>query len=480
MKNKIITLTFIVFGLQISVGQIDFNELNPGPAFSDARNGSIASGDIDNDGDIDIVISGRDGNQLKTTLYANDGFGNFTIVQGISLVAVEFGDNEFADVDQDGDLDLLISGANTQPVYFTNLYLNDGQGVFTLRQNTPFEPVSSGDVEFGDIDNDNDLDLMIVGYDIQGNGFSKLYQNDGLGNFNELTNSNFEAAKAGSIAFFDFDGDGDNDLIISGENNNNLSKTNLYVNNGQGSYTLQLNTPFIGVNSGDIGIADTDNDGDIDVIINGYAPSQSSKLTHLYLNDGSRNFNLQNNTNFPSTFLGNTEFQDFDNDGDMDLLVTGSITGSTFASEIFENTGSNNFIQIEILNPMYFTSNVIFDMDNDNDLDIVMVGINNAANSFKTRTFVNNLNLLSTPTNKFENSITIYPNPTTDMVLIKTLDNKMLNTLEIYSLSGQLINKKALNTLEYNLRLSGYQSGTYLLKLTNVDKNTEIFKIIKE
>jgi hypothetical protein len=389
--KKILILLLTALPIGLINAQISFDELDPGPTFVDARNGSIAEGDVDNDGDIDVVITGKDGNQLKSTLYTNDGIGNFTMVSGTPFVSLQFGNSEFADIDNDGDLDILITGSNFQPQSFANLYSNDGSGNFSLVSDTPFQVSTEGDVAFEDIDNDNDLDLMMVGYDPQGNGFTKLYQNDGSGEFTELTTSTFEPAKSGSIAFFDYDNDGDNDVIVSGENNNGSILTTLYTNNGSGIFTIVSNTPFIGVMSGDIDIADTDNDGDLDVLLNGSGPSNT---TNIYLNDGSGGFDILTNTNFPQTSLGDAAFADFDNDGDMDILVTGAIIGVQFASDIFENTGSNNFVFAGILNPMYLTSTAIADFDGDSDLDIIMVGINNTPTAFKTRMFLN-LNALS-------------------------------------------------------------------------------------
>ena len=121
-------------------------------------------------------------------------------------------------------------------------------------------------------------------------------------------------------------------------------------------------------------------------------------------------FNLSN-TNFPQTFLSDAEFADFDNDGDMDMLVTGSIGGAQLASDIFENTGSNNFVFADTLHPMYLTSTAIADFDGDSDLDVILVGISNSSNFFKTRTFLNNSTISSVSDNKVNSAIHIYPNP---------------------------------------------------------------------
>ena len=478
MRNIINTLLVtIVLAGTINAQNINFTELNPGPAFFDARNGSIDKGDIDGDGDIDVFIAGNDGNQLKSTLYTNDGNGNFTVVVGTSFVDVQFGSSKFADVDQDGDLDVFITGSNFLSANFANLYLNDGSGVFSLVSNTPFQESSEGDVAFNDIDGDGDLDLMMVGYNPQGNGFTKLYKNNGSGVYTELNTSVFEPAKSGSIAFFDYDNDNDNDVVVAGENNNGSILTKLYSNNGSGVYSVVPNTPFLGTKSGDIGIADTDNDGDMDVLING--SGTGGGRTDLYLNDGAGGFSILPNTNFPQTSLSNTEFADFDNDGDMDILITGSIGGSNFAADIFENTGSNNFIHADTLNPMYLTSTVIADFDGNNDLDIIMVGINNTSTAFKVRTFINNSTITMVDEIQMNLDINVYPNPSSDIIHIN-LNEGQLKRLEAYEINGGLIFATTLSSNQFNLNIGAYPAGTYFLRIENQDFEIATIKIVKK
>ena len=125
----------------------------------DSRQGSCAMADIDNDGDLDLIITGADAQltNRKTTLYTNDGMGNFTEVIGTGLSNwSEGGKIAFADVDGDADQDLLITGRDGSPTYYAHFYLNDGSGNFTADTTQPFEPSIGGNLEFADIDNDGD------------------------------------------------------------------------------------------------------------------------------------------------------------------------------------------------------------------------------------------------------------------------------------------------------------------------------------
>ena len=99
----------------------------------DSRHGACAMADIDNDGDLDLLITGKDGdlNNDRTTLYSNDGLGNFTEITQSSLsILTDSGSIAFADTDGDGDQDLLLTGRNSS-TYYAHFYLNDGSGNFT-------------------------------------------------------------------------------------------------------------------------------------------------------------------------------------------------------------------------------------------------------------------------------------------------------------------------------------------------------------
>lgn len=106
--------------------------------------------DIDNDGDLDLVITGYQGSKL----YRNNGEGRFHFVERFEGVAYTAA---FGDVDLDGDLDLYIAGD-------TGIYLNDGQGGFHFQDSVGLEGIGldARSAVFADMDNDGDLDLLIA------------------------------------------------------------------------------------------------------------------------------------------------------------------------------------------------------------------------------------------------------------------------------------------------------------------------------
>ncbi|MCP4911040.1 MAG: hypothetical protein GY907_10070, partial [Bacteroidetes bacterium] len=322
MKLLYLQLILILFSVASIAQNINLQEDTTVNNLHDSRQGSCAMGDIDNDGDLDLIITGPDAvlANRKTTLYSNDGLGNFTEITDTGLSNdTEGGDIAFADVDGDGDLDLMLTGRDGSPVYYANFYLNDGTGNYTLDPNTPFEGTLGGDVDFEDINNDGDLDVFMCGLDNNNMVFSKLYLNDGTGDFSEVTSTPFEGGS--SSTFLDMDNDNDMDLIITGTNNNGEKKTSLYENDGLGNFSLVNNTPFEGVEHSDICAGDSDGDGDMDILING-SNDAFEYVCQLYLNDGSGVFSLETNTPFIGCIIGTVDFADFDNDNDLDVFVT--------------------------------------------------------------------------------------------------------------------------------------------------------------
>ena len=128
MKNVFLFILISLSSVPSLAQSVDLQEDLTINNLYDSRQGSCALGDIDNDGDLDLIITGPDAilTNDKTTLYSNDGQGNFTEIIGTGLSAwSEFSDIAFADVDGDDDQDLLITGRDGSPNFYANFYLAD-------------------------------------------------------------------------------------------------------------------------------------------------------------------------------------------------------------------------------------------------------------------------------------------------------------------------------------------------------------------
>ena len=259
-SKKVLLLLLSILLVTNSYSQtINFTKANPQPSLIEVYSGTFASGDIDGDGDKDLFMTGITPRQTK--LYTNDGTGNFTEVATTFPTA---GNSQaiFKDLDNDGDLDLYFSGqATSNPAsLFTRIYKNNGSGVFTQVLNAGLPNILWRGAAIADVDNDGDQDIVMTG---TGSGISGVYLNNGSAVFTLQSNSPF-AAVSGPVAFIDMENDGDQDVVISGG-----SSIKLYQNNGSGVFTLNNNSTFAAISGEDIDVADTDNDGDLDFLVNG-------------------------------------------------------------------------------------------------------------------------------------------------------------------------------------------------------------------
>jgi hypothetical protein len=164
----------------------------------------VTDTDYDGDGDIDILAANRAG---EFAILNNDGTGFFTrILPGLDLGITDgAGDGiTTADVDNDGDLDLLLASNTDGNAY---LYIRRADGGYDRRQ--AFEDINGYMGGFADLDNDGDLDLVFAGDE-------RVYLNDGSGTFSSGQSVPVsELGEPRAIAFADIDGDGDLDFAIT-------------------------------------------------------------------------------------------------------------------------------------------------------------------------------------------------------------------------------------------------------------------------
>ena len=231
--------------------------------------GSISTGDFDNDGDADVFASGMNDAGVPTSIvYRNEGGLVFSeLASGIEGYA--FGDSDVADYDSDGDLDLLISGMSESGSVKTAIYANNGGGSFSLVTDA-MEGLLYGSVEWGDFDNDGDLDILSNGGRMNPTilvGVAQVFINNG-GAFSPSIPEEIGAAH-GRAAFADFDHDGDLDVLVAGgrEVVRGRAHGRLYVNDESQSLTHVANIPV--PLPATVVIGDYDGDGDVDVSANG-------------------------------------------------------------------------------------------------------------------------------------------------------------------------------------------------------------------
>ena len=182
-------------------------------------------GDYDNDGDLDLLLNGDSGAGAHTKLIRNDD-GDF-IDSGIELPGLMAGEIEFVDFDTDGDLDISLTGFDDALVPKFHVMRNMGDDVFEEAY-LGLADVAVSAVDWADFDADGDMDLAAIG---NGAGcglfIGKIYRNEGT-YYNSA--ADISAMTRGSLQWGDYDNDGDLDLLASGLVNDQSPKTTIYVN----------------------------------------------------------------------------------------------------------------------------------------------------------------------------------------------------------------------------------------------------------
>lgn len=184
-------------------------------------------GDIDGDGDPDMYAN----TTFENGIYENDGTGKFVLKTEQNFVDVYECNTAFSDLDGDGDLDLLLSGRTSEFEANKVLLLNDGNGHFTEKESSILG-LGHSNLAFFDADNDGDNDLVLSGaYSDEVGRTTKtlIYANNGDAVFTEVETVSLASGFNGLISIGDIDNDEDMDLFISGQGTANFI-TRLYRN----------------------------------------------------------------------------------------------------------------------------------------------------------------------------------------------------------------------------------------------------------
>lgn len=368
----------------------------PQPDPNDFSN-QLTIGDLDGDGDLDIIFANggnfsSPGSPQVVRVMINDGTGVFTDESftrigtlGSGLTGL-FRGVELGDVDGDGDLDIILA-----PDFYARpvLLINNGSGYFVSEAGRlPGTRVSSARAMFADIDNDGDLDLYITNGGTTsrfGCGQQLIYINDGNGFFTDETSTRHPIGtwcEPMDIIFGDVNGDFHLDARFASTSNN---QSKLLINDGAGVFTVKATPADQNCYSYDF--ADIDGDGDLDLFgANGAASGNNTDI--LLVNDGAGNYTTESSRISPNPSVddNDSKFFDYDNDGDLDLIV--ARLGGT-AERIYNNDGNGNFAQVNNLITSIGDSTLdimVADLTGDGVLDIVTA--QGESGSFRNRFYV--------------------------------------------------------------------------------------------
>jgi hypothetical protein len=298
---------------------------------------SSSWGDYDNDGDLDILLTGAiDNSDTKVSkIYRNDGNDTFTELTNVSLTGIWYGSSAWGDYDNDDDLDIILTG-RSDGGSFTLIYRNNGSDSFTAMYGIELTQLQDGSVAWGDYDNDGDLDLIITGWE----GSSrrcKIYRNDGNDTFNVAALLTGAVSYGNSVAWGDYDGDNDLDILLAG----NSYTSKVYRNDGNDSF-VDIEASLTGVNNSSVGWGDHDNDGDLDILLTGGTSGSCAYISKIYQNDGSDTF-TDSGISLTGLDDGSAAWGDYDSDGDLDFIMTGYYCNNNYISKIYRNDLPDTF-----------------------------------------------------------------------------------------------------------------------------------------
>ena len=377
MNKKSALLTIAINLLLVICSYAQPSEV-PGTGIIDLRNSTVVSGDINNDGNIDLVISGIDDlNEYTTKVYSNNSDNTFTNL-GANLIALIDGSIALADYNADGYLDITICGRDDSNTKHSRIYVNNQDNTFS-DISAGLQGLCFGSLDWGDYDNDGDVDLLICGQDNSDPAIrhTLIYENTGNNNFNEIV-TDIPGVSRGQASWGDINKDGYLDIALSGLGKTNNYITEIYVNNGDKTFSAH-NANLTKLAFSEQHFIDYDNDGDLDFWISGQNIS-GTDMVKLYNNTLGNFSESLASSSFTPLWDASTSWGDYDADGDADLIYMG-LESSTPTVYYYQNNNVDDFTLAEWgLLGVAEGDNAWLDFNNDNKLDFFISGSSSGGN----------------------------------------------------------------------------------------------------
>jgi len=398
----------------------------------------IATGDLDNDGDLDVVAANYAPAGTVQVLL-NNGAGTFSsgpaVPTGVGTRALAL-----ADVDNDGDLDLLATVGASNAVA---VRLNNGTGTLggTLSVTIPDSPE---DLALADLDGDGDLDLVTVGF----NGSASVRLNNGAGLFGG--GQRLALATGGySVALADLDNDGDVDFVAGGVSSLACA---IFYNNGSGTFAPGQLVP-VANSPNELLLADVDADGYPDLVV----VQSTGSIVTIFANSGGGTFNT--GVNYPIGPFGTPSglaVGDVNSDALPDLLVQES--SATVA--VLLNVGRGIFVAAPSVAVGQVPRRLLLaDLDGDRDLDLLTANqTDNTVGAYFNRP----LGPLTTTAATAPAALTAYPNPATGRVLL-TLP-PAAPAAELLDALGRVVRTAPAQAGTATLDVAGLAPGLYVVR----------------
>ncbi len=310
-------------------------------AFLDLGNSTVNIVDVNNDGNLDIFVSGQfEIGDFQARLYYGAGDGTFT-ESAFAFSGFSGTWSDWADFNKNGLKDLIICGRvveDSSQVSRTFLYKNLGNDQYELVE-TIIPGVSNGTVSWGDYNNNGYPDLFITGTFASGVYIAKLFKNLGNETFQEIT-GNFQGVRYSSVQWGDYDADGDLDLLVTGSSSNETTSfVRIYRNDGNDNFAV-IDPGFEGVRQGDVTWADLNNNGYLDIMISGHLTTLDLIGNMYFYNPDTQAYDFAES--YEGLKYATLNFADLNNNSKLDLFMTGRLYNDRFAHIYHNQTANTN------------------------------------------------------------------------------------------------------------------------------------------
>lgn len=263
-------------------------------------NAATALRDVTGDGQLDLIV----GDSSQVNVYQGNGDGTFSESAITSTSTADAQDYDLADVDGDGNLDLI---ADTDTGGDVTIQLGNGDGTFNKISTVDFGTLSE-DLAVGDLDGDGNIDIVSID---SGSTDLSIALGNGDGTFQSITTAALGSG-AGDIKVADIDNDGNLDVLAGQGTDEDIS---ILLGNGDGTFASRT-TISAGDSPNSFELGDLNNDGNLDLVTSADADDQ----VYVYFGDGAGSFTIQQTFNGGTPDNTSVSLGDYNNDGVLDVI----------------------------------------------------------------------------------------------------------------------------------------------------------------